>query len=85
MITLPQPAVSINTLRHSPSLHSFPEENPGSIVFRFTAQGVDSVEILTDESDQEGAFCQRLTLARPMLEALRKMFTLPQFTNQDSR
>ena len=85
MITLPQPAVPIKTLRHSPGLRSLPEEHPGSIVFRFTAQGTSSVEILTDESDQEDTLRQRLTLARPMLAVLRKLFTLPQFTNQESR
>ncbi|RPH81298.1 MAG: hypothetical protein EHM80_02805 [Nitrospiraceae bacterium] len=85
MITLDQTTVPIKTLHHGPSFQSIPEENPGSIVFRFTAQGTGSVEIITDESDKEDALRQRLTLARPVLEVLRKMFTLPQFTNQESR
>lgn len=85
MITLPQPAVSIKTIHHGQNFQLLPEEHPGSIVFRFTAQGHGSVEILTDQSDEEDILRQRLTLARPMLEALRKTFTLPQYTKQESR
>ena len=62
-----------------------PEENPGSIVFRFTSQGRSSVEIITDQSDVEDALRQRFAMARPMLEILREMFTMPPFSSQDSR
>ncbi|MEO7859899.1 MAG: hypothetical protein ABIU05_05550 [Nitrospirales bacterium] len=64
-------------------LQELPEKHPGSIILRFTTRGVDSVEILTDQSDEEDALRQRLAMARPMLEVLRKMFTLPQFRPSD--
>lgn len=85
MITLNQSIVPIKTFSHGTSLQNLPEENPGSIVFRFTTQGIGSVEILTDQSNEEAALRQRLTLARPILEELREMFTLTQFTNQETR
>ena len=85
MVTLPEIETQIKIVCHGPELQELPEEHPGAIVFRITARGVSSVEILTDQSDEEDTLRQRLTLARPILEELRGMFTLPQFTNQESR
>lgn len=76
MVTLPEIETQSKTVCHGPELQELPEEHRGAIVFRFTARGACSVEILTDQSDEEDTFCQRLTLARPVLEVLRKMFTL---------
>ena len=70
-ITLPETESQIK----GPDAQTLTEENPGSIVFRLNVHGILGVEIITDQSDEEDTLCQRLTAARPLLEALRNMFT----------
>ena len=72
-----------NLIQHGLAVQDLPAHIPGSIVFRLNVHGILGVEIITDQSDEENAFRQRLTTARPTLEVLRRMFIVNPLTGQE--
>ena len=86
--TLPQTKAQIKTVSNErvplppPDLTNS-DIGAAEIIFRFSLCGNSDIEIIADESDDEEALRQRLTIARPTLEVLRRMFIVNPLTGQE--